>query len=97
MTGDRMINLAKTPANVDFQSKYYKQPLTDRTARPLDTTFESLETPPAPPSLPASPVEGSSQNDLINQRPAVSISYCYTWILSQPNLNHSSAEKGLHE
>jgi len=72
MTGDRMINLAKTPANVDFQSKYYKQPLTDRTARPLDTTFESLETPPAPPSLPASPVEGSSQNDLINQRPAPS-------------------------
>merc|ERR1719369_2451082 len=58
-----MINLAKTPANVDFQSKYYKQPLTDRTARPLDT-------PPAPPSLPVSPVEGSSQNDLINQRPA---------------------------
>jgi len=72
MTGDRMINLAKTPANVDFQSKYYKQPLTDRTARPLDTTFESLETPPAPPSLPVSPVEGSSQNDLINQRPAPS-------------------------
>ena len=24
MTGDRMINLAKTPANTDFQSKYYK-------------------------------------------------------------------------
>jgi len=75
MTGDRMINLAKTPANVDFQSKYYKQPLTDRSTRTLDTTFESLETPPAPPSLPASPVEGSSQNDLINQRQAVSTYY----------------------
>jgi len=63
MTGDRMINLAKTPANVDFQSKYYKQqPLTDRAARTLDTAFESLETAPAPLSLPASPVEGSSQN-----------------------------------
>ena len=24
MTGDRMINLAKTPGNLDFQSKYYK-------------------------------------------------------------------------
>jgi len=70
MTGDRMINLAKTPANIDFQSKYYKQPLTDRTARTLDTAFESLETPPAPASLPASPVEGSSQNEhaLANQR-----------------------------
>merc|ERR1719420_2807454 len=60
-----MINLAKTPANQDFQSKYYKQPLTDRPVRNLDTTFQ---TPPAPPSLPASPVEGSSQNDLRNQR-----------------------------
>ena len=24
MTGDRMINLARTPANTDFRSKYYK-------------------------------------------------------------------------
>jgi len=76
MTGDRMINLAKTPANVDFQSKYYKQhniPLSDRTdraARTLDTAFESTEAAPSSNSLPASPVEGSSHNDsnLANQR-----------------------------
>ena len=25
MTGDRMINLARTPANDEFRSKYYQQ------------------------------------------------------------------------
>jgi len=77
MTGDRMINLAKTPANIDFQSKYYKQqaqnpntPLSDRTARTLDPAFESSDVAPSSNSLPASPIEGSSQNDsnLSNQR-----------------------------
>eukprot|EP00092_Neocalanus_flemingeri_P015600 GFUD01016888.1.p1 GENE.GFUD01016888.1~~GFUD01016888.1.p1 ORF type:complete len:1159 (+),score=309.13 GFUD01016888.1:124-3600(+) len=78
MTGDRMINLAKTPANIDFQSKYYKQqaaqppatPLSDRTARTLDPAFEPAEAAPSSNSLPASPIEGSSQNDsnLSNQR-----------------------------
>jgi len=61
MTGDRMINLAKTPANIDFQSKYYKQH--PHTARTLDPAFESIEAVPAPNSLPASPVEGSSHNE----------------------------------
>jgi len=77
MTGDRMINLAKTPANIDFQSKYYKPqtqnnatPLTDRTARTLDPAFESSEAAPSSNSLPASPTEGSSHNDsnISNQR-----------------------------
>lgn len=68
MTGDRMINLAKTPANIDFQSKYYKQH--PHTARTLDQAFESIEATPASNSLPASPVEGSSHNEpnLPNQR-----------------------------
>ena len=73
MTGDRMINLAKTPANIDFQSKYYKQH--PHTARTLDQAFESIEATPASNSLPASPVEGSSHNEpnLPNQRKSVSI------------------------
>ena len=98
MTGDRMINLAKTPANVDFQSKYYKQhniPLSDRTdraARTLDTAFESTEAAPSSNSLPASPVEGSSHNDsnLANQRKPVSIfrlrQYFFCLLLGMRNI-----------
>ena len=78
MTGDRMINLAKTPANIDFQSKYYKQnnnevPLSDKTARTL--AFEPTEVTESSNSLPASPTEGPSQSEsnLSNQRKQVSI------------------------
>ena len=42
MTGDRMINLAKTPANIDFQSKYYK-PSTSAAVKALDTKFEDSD------------------------------------------------------
>ena len=38
MTGDRMINLARTPANVDFQSKYYR-PVGGAAARGLAGQF----------------------------------------------------------
>jgi hypothetical protein len=64
MTGDRMINLAKTPANLDFQSKYSRpQPLPQTappTCRTLDTAFEATsEEKETATSLPASPLEGT--------------------------------------
>ena len=43
MTGDRMINLAKTPANLDFQSKYYK-PSGGAAVKSLDCTFADEKT-----------------------------------------------------
>ena len=51
MTGDRMINLAKTPGNIDFQSKYYK-PDTSSTAavKSLENRFESVSETDSPPS-----------------------------------------------
>ena len=47
MTGDRMINLAKTPANNDFRSKYYKP-----SVEPIPLLEdESASLPSSPPPL----------------------------------------------
>ena len=51
MTGDRMINLAKTPGNLDFQSKYYKP----NSGAPPSLLASAVS------SLPSSPPEESSQ------------------------------------
>merc|ERR1719234_1581975 len=61
MTGDRMINLAKTPANADWKSKYQKpSTITSTTsARGLESTFEAADKPVAslatPEEKPVSP------------------------------------------
>ena len=78
MTGDRMINLAKTPANLDFQSKYYK-PSGGAAVKSLDCKFadeksgeeEGADGQVA--SLPTSPAEDSSQTGTNNQRQNVSV------------------------
>ena len=78
MTGDRMINLAKTPANLDFQSKYYK-PSGGAAVKSLDCKFadeksgeeEGADGQVA--SLPTSPAEDSSQTGANNQRQNVSV------------------------
>ena len=73
MTGDRMINLAKTPANLDFQSKYYK-PSGGAAVKSLDCKFsdektgEEEEAAGQGCSLPTSPAEESSQTGSNNQR-----------------------------
>ena len=86
MTGDRMINLAKTPANVDFQSKYYK-PDSNAAVKSLGNKFEvtdSVEVAPTEDfegivpltnnSLPSSPVaeETTSHRRKGDQRQNVS-------------------------
>ena len=78
MTGDRMINLAKTPANLDFQSKYYK-PSSGAAVKSLDCKFDAEQCGAggekesnAVSSLPSSPPEESSQADSDNQRQNVS-------------------------
>merc|ERR1719370_2173087 len=61
MTGDRMINLAKTPANADWKSKYQKPSTitTTTSARGLESTFQAADKPVAslatPEEKPASP------------------------------------------
>jgi len=61
MTGDRMINLAKTPANADWKSKYQKPSSTagSTAARGLDSAFVGADKPVAtlatPEERPASP------------------------------------------
>jgi len=65
MTGDRMINLAKTPANLDFQSKYYK-PNSGAAVKSLDSKFDS-EMSGEESSVPDVPEE-SSQEAATNQR-----------------------------
>jgi len=61
MTGDRMINLAKTPANADWKSKYQKPSTitTTTSARGLESTFQSADKTVAslatPEEKPASP------------------------------------------
>merc|ERR1719167_628150 len=61
MTGDRMINLAKTPANADWKSKYQKPSSTagSTAARGLDSAFLGADKPAAtlatPEEKPASP------------------------------------------
>ena len=68
-----MINLAKTPANIDFHSKYYK-PSTSAAVKSLDTKFEDSD--PSQDdtddavdgvkpirSEPTSPVESSSHSE----------------------------------
>ena len=74
MTGDRMINLAKTPANIDFQSKYYK-PHTGAAVKSLDAKFSGAEDPEAGGSAPNSPSESSShlEKNASSQRQNVSI------------------------
>ena len=82
MTGDRMINLAKTPANLDFQSKYYK-PSGGAAVKSLDCKFADEETGEEEgaasqvtsqvTSLPTSPAEDSSQTGTNNQRQNVSV------------------------
>ena len=70
MTGDRMINLAKTPANLDFQSKYYK-PNSGAAVKSLDSKFDS-EMSGEESSVPDVPEE-SSQEAASNQRQNVSL------------------------
>ena len=74
MTGDRMINLAKTPANLDFQSKYYK-PSGGAAVKSLDCKFadEATGEEEGAASLPTSPAEDSSQTGTNNQRQNVSV------------------------
>ena len=82
MTGDRMINLAKTPANLDFQSKYYK-PSGGAAVKSLDSKFGEEKTGEQEgaasqmsskvSSLPTSPAEDSSQTGTSNQRQNVSV------------------------
>ena len=63
MTGDRMINLAKTPGNIDFQSKYYRR----AESTPHDGSFEATNS--SATSAPASPTEESSHKESsTNQR-----------------------------
>ena len=62
-----MINLAKTPANIDFQSKYYK-PQTSAAVKSLDSKFEDKNN-----SLPSSPTKDSSQSESSNQRHNISL------------------------
>ena len=48
-----MINLAKTPGNVDFQSKYYKQDSSSSgsaAVKSLENRFESVSETDSPPS-----------------------------------------------
>ena len=72
MTGDRMINLAKTPANVDFQSKYYKpdahtavKSLGDQFKDKTETSQDDFSDvqPLVNSSLPSSPVEDNSRSE----------------------------------
>ena len=70
MTGDRMINLAKTPANLDFQSKYYK-PNSGAAVKSLDSKFDS-DMSGEESSVPDVPEE-SSQEAATNQRQNVSV------------------------
>ena len=72
MTGDRMINLAKTPANVDFQSKYYKpdahtavKSLGDQFKDKTETAQDDFSDvqPLVNSSLPSSPVEDNSRSE----------------------------------
>ena len=80
MTGNRMTNLAKTPVNLDFQSKYYK-PNSRATAKSVNCKFDSErsggeeEEASAVSSLPSSPPEESSQeaNKTNNERQYVSL------------------------
>ena len=73
MTGDRMINLAKTPANLDFQSKYYK-PSGGAAVKVADEkTGEEEGAASQMASLPTSPAEDSSQTGTKNQRQNVSV------------------------
>ena len=61
MTGDRMINLAKTPGNVDFQSKYYKPDTSSSgstAVKSLENRFESVSETDSPPS----PVQESASS-----------------------------------
>ena len=91
MTGDRMINLAKTPANLDFQSKYYK-PSGGAAVKSLDSKFCDEKTGEEEEgaasqvtdqvieqvsSLPTSPAEDSSQTGATNQRQNVSSVDCH--------------------
>ena len=91
MTGDRMINLAKTPANLDFQSKYYK-PSGGAAVKSLDSKFGDEKTGEEEEgaasqvtdqvsnqvsSLPTSPAEDSSQTGATNQRQNVSSVECH--------------------
>ena len=73
MTGDRMINLAKTPANSEFQSKYYKPHTTTATQQ---ASIEEGNTS----SLPNSPTDVSTsqttqQNNNHQRRKPVSRIY----------------------
>jgi len=58
MTGDRMINLAKTPAHMDFQSKYYRP-----TLEPAKASSSSL------PASPVEPTEDKAVN--VREQPSV--------------------------
>jgi len=55
MTGDRMINLAKTPDNIDFQSRYYEQSMKKSASRALGSVFNSLKAMSAEDSQPGTP------------------------------------------
>ena len=81
MTGDRMINLAKTPANIDFQSKYYK-PHSGAAVKSLDAKFSGAEDPEAGGSAPNSPSESSShlEKNASSQRQNVSIYTHYLYL-----------------
>ena len=74
MTGDRMINLAKTPANSEFQSKYYKPHTTTATQQ---ASIEEGNTS----SLPNSPTDVSTSqttqqnNNHQRRKPVSQISY----------------------
>ena len=104
MTGDRMINLAKTPANIDFQSKYYKPP-TSAAVKSLDTKFEDSDpsqddTDDAVDGVkpirndPNSPVASSSHSERkSHQRQNVSFHIC-AYAALNINVFHSAAFDG---
>lgn len=76
MTGDRMINLAKTPANIDFQSKYYK-PTEERPGRPPSadppSAADSVPPPghsPPPPPPPAPSISPPAPSSASPSSPA---------------------------
>ena len=104
MTGDRMINLAKTPANIDFQSKYYKPP-TSAAVKSLDTKFEDSDpsqddTDDAVDGVkpirndPTSPVASSSHSERkSHQRQNVSFHIC-AYAALNINVFHSAAFDG---